>query len=621
MSLAPGRVCLFGEHQDYLGMPVIAAAIPLACRMVFQPRTDGLWRVRTPQLKFEWACHANEAATRHDVSNPRAEDFLKAALHEAMARGWDVSCGGDVLCSVSLPLQAGCSSSTAMVVAWIHGLARVAGVALEPMALAQLAHQAEVTHFGASGGWMDHVASSFGGVVRIHPDWRVERLPPPQEGVWVLADSGEPKDTKGHLDRCKSGRLALLERLGGEWLHPTALPRLGDEDQAMATATWENRALEALAAQQWGDDRAVAHHMTAHHNHLRDGLGLSTPTLERLGRAAMESGGWGWKLVGSGGGGSMVAWVPQAKVEGAHHALRMAGAHGVWTLEPSKGAVCRSWQPPKVPMVALAAGKSSRMKDTATTALTQSDRALIASRSKAMLPVGEDGKPFLAWVLERACREGVDACCLVISSEDALTESLIEPWIPEGLMLDVVRQTIPQGRDKPWGTADAVACALMQHPEWLEGSVAVCNGDNLPPKGAFQVLGDLRHGMLGFARDQLGLPASRVEAFAVARMGAHGEVLDIVEKPSGEEVKDARDSRGDVWVSMNMFRLPGAPLLSACQEVAPHLERGEKELPTAAWLVAQRTETPLQLRPCRGAFVDFTHPGDWQHADLKKFNL
>jgi len=23
----PGRICLFGEHQDYLGLPVIAAAI------------------------------------------------------------------------------------------------------------------------------------------------------------------------------------------------------------------------------------------------------------------------------------------------------------------------------------------------------------------------------------------------------------------------------------------------------------------------------------------------------------------------------------------------------------------------------------------------------------------
>ncbi|HAO48430.1 MAG TPA: GHMP kinase, partial [Runella sp.] len=23
----PGRICLFGEHQDYLGLPVVAAAI------------------------------------------------------------------------------------------------------------------------------------------------------------------------------------------------------------------------------------------------------------------------------------------------------------------------------------------------------------------------------------------------------------------------------------------------------------------------------------------------------------------------------------------------------------------------------------------------------------------
>ena len=24
---APGRVCLFGDHQDYLGLPIIAAAV------------------------------------------------------------------------------------------------------------------------------------------------------------------------------------------------------------------------------------------------------------------------------------------------------------------------------------------------------------------------------------------------------------------------------------------------------------------------------------------------------------------------------------------------------------------------------------------------------------------
>ena len=70
-----------------------------------------------------------------------------------------------------------------------------------------------------------------------------------------------------------------------------------------------------------------------------------------------------------------------------------------------------------------------------------------------------------------------------------------------------------------------------------------------------------------------------------------------------------------------LFGFTGSLSVIRNLSVEPHRERGEKELPTAAWLVAQRTETPLQLRPCRGAFVDFTHPEDWQHADLNQFNL
>ena len=27
MYKAPGRICLFGDHQDYLGLPIIACAI------------------------------------------------------------------------------------------------------------------------------------------------------------------------------------------------------------------------------------------------------------------------------------------------------------------------------------------------------------------------------------------------------------------------------------------------------------------------------------------------------------------------------------------------------------------------------------------------------------------
>ena len=37
---APGRVCLYGEHQDYLGMPSVVMAINLRCRIHIEERKD-----------------------------------------------------------------------------------------------------------------------------------------------------------------------------------------------------------------------------------------------------------------------------------------------------------------------------------------------------------------------------------------------------------------------------------------------------------------------------------------------------------------------------------------------------------------------------------------------------
>ncbi|MFW9908882.1 MAG: galactokinase family protein, partial [Candidatus Thorarchaeota archaeon] len=37
---APGRICLFGEHSDYLGLDVIAASIDMEIEITAEPRTD-----------------------------------------------------------------------------------------------------------------------------------------------------------------------------------------------------------------------------------------------------------------------------------------------------------------------------------------------------------------------------------------------------------------------------------------------------------------------------------------------------------------------------------------------------------------------------------------------------
>ena len=46
----PGRICLFGEHQDYLNLPVIAMAISLRCIMDGQKRSDKNIFIHKPDI-------------------------------------------------------------------------------------------------------------------------------------------------------------------------------------------------------------------------------------------------------------------------------------------------------------------------------------------------------------------------------------------------------------------------------------------------------------------------------------------------------------------------------------------------------------------------------------------
>nr|MCS5662628.1 galactokinase family protein [Dehalococcoidia bacterium] len=50
---SPGRICLFGEHQDYLGLPVIAGSISLRVTIEGQPREDMTVTVDLPDIGRE----------------------------------------------------------------------------------------------------------------------------------------------------------------------------------------------------------------------------------------------------------------------------------------------------------------------------------------------------------------------------------------------------------------------------------------------------------------------------------------------------------------------------------------------------------------------------------------
>ena len=260
------------------------------------------------------------------------------------------------------------------------------------------------------------------------------------------------------------------------------------------------------------------------------------------------------------------------------------------------------------PIIIMAAGKGSRMKASADVPEWVLEEA--ASRPKAMIRIGRDRKPLLQHLVERAKEEGLWDICIVVGEHDEITRPHFDALRLDGIDLSFVVQTIPAGRTKPAGTAQAVQLALEAHPDWDGASVTVANGDNLPPFGMFQAMLAYRACLPAFDRDHLGLPAGRVQAFAVISRNDEGGLARIDEKPDEATIQSAIWLDGTVRVSMNYFRVPYCDLLEAVRTVPEHPIRKEKELPVALSNWSEGHPGDLQVLPMAGAFLDLTHPQD-----------
>lgn len=306
---APGRICLFGEHQDYLGLPVIAAAIDLRITLSATPREDGIFVVHLPDIGERMELNpALEHSYRHD------RDYLPAAMNVLRRQGLAWPCGFDVHVSSEIPINAGASSSSALQVAWCSLLLAAAGDerANDPMAVARLAHQSEVVEFRSPGGMMDHFSSAVGGAIWLdsRPPYEVECLPA-WMGEFVLVESGIPKDTNGVLGE----KRRRAESLGEEALQEGAnIAHLSEADRLIREAVVENRKLTGRARTliRSGEDSAgLGALLNKHHTQLSRNLGVSLPEIDDLIAQGLAAGALGGKINGSGCGGSFFLLAPR----------------------------------------------------------------------------------------------------------------------------------------------------------------------------------------------------------------------------------------------------------------------------------------------------------------------
>jgi len=315
----PGRICLFGEHQDYLGLPVIAMAISLRISIVGKKRNDDQVII----LKSDF--NETEIFSLSNLKYTKPRDYFKSGIKICQNDGLIFSNGFECKIKSQIPINAGTSSSSALNVSWIHFLSKIAD---EPMAwnqkkLGELAFDAEVGEFNEPGGMMDQYSTAMGNLIYLEsqPKISIKKLKP-NLGTFVLADSGAPKNTFEILKRCRDSRQKLLKQLiikNSSMNIDTCdenldLSDLSSDEIKLYFGTIKNRELLKRALVEFQkntiDEALIGKLLYEHHTILRDDLKVSTPKIETMMDAAMNAGALGAKINGSGGGGCMFAYAP-----------------------------------------------------------------------------------------------------------------------------------------------------------------------------------------------------------------------------------------------------------------------------------------------------------------------
>jgi len=254
----------------------------------------------------------------------------------------------------------------------------------------------------------------------------------------------------------------------------------------------------------------------------------------------------------------------------------------------------------KAAILARGLGKRMRASDAGAQIAREQRRAAEAGM-KAMIPLGEGGRPFLDYVLSALADAGVCRICLVIGPEHHQIREYYGSLSPHRIEIDFAIQ------EQPLGTANAVLAA----ESFAAGEpFLVLNSDNYYPVEVFRALRELgRPGAAAFERESLvregNISSERIRRYALLEIDAAGYVTRIVEKP--DEIGDAAAGR-EVFVSMNCWRFD-ADIFRAC-ELVPRSRRGEFELPEAVQYGLDNLAMRIRAVQFRAGVLDLTHRSD-----------
>jgi galactokinase len=332
LASAPGRINIIGEHTDYNNGYVLPAAIHLRNHFLASRRPDSKIHVWAKDFNAMdiFSLEQLEPSPNKSWVNYIRGIFWTLKEEGAALGGVDGIVWGDV------PLEAGLSSSAALEVSVIKGVAELFGLSIEPEKLARLAQKAEHEFSGVKCGLMDQFVAVFGqenSALFLDCETLAFDLIPlnlDKAGLKILIC-----DTKVRRELCSSEynrrreeSAAALDVLGkrGIRTYKEATLELLDEARpvmddikyrrARHVISENGRVMASAEALRKDDFTLLGRLLFQSHESLRDDYEVSCPELDLVyetGKEFTEC--LGARLVGAGFGGSALALVTEAKAE------------------------------------------------------------------------------------------------------------------------------------------------------------------------------------------------------------------------------------------------------------------------------------------------------------------
>ena len=301
---APGKIILFGEHSVVYGQPAIAVPVTqVQAKAIITARPDrpaGLVDLVAPNIGLETSL--KDLPEGHPLSFVVERVFQETSISRPPAM--------TIRITSTIPIAAGLGSGAAVSVAIIRALSEFLGQPLPDDRVSNLAYEVEKLHHGTPSG-IDNTVITYAmpvHFIRTRKDGsqQVETFKVAVPFTIIIGDSGIPSPTAITVADVRLARQAdpktfdaIFESIGEIVVHG-------------------KRAIE------YGDSEALGTLMDENHGMLVN-MGVSSPELDNLVRAARQAGALGAKLSGGGRGGNMISLVKPADADQVSEALMAAG--------------------------------------------------------------------------------------------------------------------------------------------------------------------------------------------------------------------------------------------------------------------------------------------------------